>query len=59
MAQHGQYTGGRGLFLRGKRAVFTLTLKPRTYLVVREFLYSWKQFLLCIIAHADTEGMCV
>lgn len=29
MAQHGQYTGGRGLFLRGKRAVFTLTLKPR------------------------------
>ena len=30
MTQPGQYTRGSGLFLRGKRAVFTLTLKPFT-----------------------------
>ena len=30
MTQRGQYTRGSGLFLRGKRALFTLTLKPRT-----------------------------
>ena len=30
MAQHGHDTRRSGLFLRGKRAMFTLTAKPRT-----------------------------